>query len=59
MEGAADDLPPHASRLAPKLRALADRGVFFGTSSWKYAGWLGSIHIESRYLTRAIRLPMF
>jgi hypothetical protein len=59
MEGATHDLPPQAPLLAPKLRALADRGVYFGTSSWKYAGWLGSIHIESRYLTRAIRLPMF
>ncbi len=32
------DLPPLAARLAPKLRALADRGVYFGTSSWKYEG---------------------
>ena len=36
--------PPQAARLAPKLRALADRGVYFGTSSWKYDGWLGSIY---------------
>ncbi len=53
MENAADDLPPQASRLAPKLRTLADRGVYFGTSSWKYEGWLGSIYTESRYLTRS------
>ncbi len=52
MENAADDLPPQASRLAAKLRTLADRGVYFGTSSWKYEGWLGSIYTESRYLTR-------
>jgi len=52
MENVADDRPPQASRLAPKLRALADRGAFFGTSSWKYEGWLGSIYTESRYLTR-------
>ena len=52
MENAADDLPPRASRLAPKLPALADRGAFFGTSSWKYEGWLGSIYTASRYLTR-------
>src|SRR5262249_13819369 len=44
--------PPQASRLAPKLRALAERGVFFGTSSWKYAGWLGSVYSEDRYKTR-------
>ncbi len=52
MGNAADDLPPQASRPAPKLRALADRDVFFGTGSWKYEGWLGSIYTESRYLTR-------
>jgi uncharacterized protein YecE (DUF72 family) len=45
-------VPPQATRLAPKLRALADRRIFFGTSSWKYDGWLGSIYSEDRYLTR-------
>lgn len=44
--------PPLAARLAPQLRALADRGVCFGTSSWKYEGWLGSIYTPERYLTR-------
>jgi hypothetical protein len=39
--------------LAPKLRGLADRGIYFGTSSWKYDGWLGSIYRQERYLTRA------
>ena len=29
----AEDRPPQASRLAPKLRVLADEGVYFGTSS--------------------------
>jgi uncharacterized protein YecE (DUF72 family) len=43
---------PQAVRLAPKLRALADRGIYFGTSSWKYDGWIGSIYSDSRYLTR-------
>src|SRR5258705_9642320 len=47
-----DDRPPLAARLAPKLHALADQGVFFGTSSWKYPGWLGSIYSPERYLTR-------
>jgi uncharacterized protein YecE (DUF72 family) len=50
--GEADDLPPQAARLAPKLRTLADRGVYFGTSSWKYPGWLGSIYRPERYATR-------
>ncbi len=52
METGPADLPPQAARLAPKLRAWADRGVYFGTSSWKYDGWLGSIYREDRYLTR-------
>ena len=47
-----EDVPPQASKLAVKLRALADRGVFFGTSSWKYQGWLGSIYTPERYTTR-------
>jgi hypothetical protein len=33
-----DDRPPPAARLASRLRALADRGLYFGTSSWKYEG---------------------
>jgi len=38
-----DVLPPRAARLAPKLRALAEHGVYFGTSSWKYPGWLADL----------------
>jgi hypothetical protein len=38
MDTTANDMPPQAARLAPKLRALADQGVYFGTSSWKYEG---------------------
>ena len=47
-----DEKPPQAARLGPKLRALADQGVYFGTSSWKYEGWLGSIYSPDRYTTR-------
>jgi uncharacterized protein YecE (DUF72 family) len=47
------DAPPQAARLRPKLRALADRGVYFGTSSWKYDGWLGSVYSPARYQTRS------
>src|SRR4051794_40294584 len=47
-----DDRPPQAARLAPKLRALAQHGIYFGTSSWKYAGWLGSVYSAGRYQTR-------
>jgi uncharacterized protein YecE (DUF72 family) len=44
---------PQAARLGPKLKALADRGLFLGTSSWKYEGWLGSIYSPDRYATRS------
>ncbi|MFO0907965.1 MAG: DUF72 domain-containing protein [Isosphaeraceae bacterium] len=51
-----DDLmppaPPQAVRLAPKLKQLAAQGIYFGTSSWKYEGWIGSIYTADRYLTR-------
>jgi uncharacterized protein YecE (DUF72 family) len=52
MDPGTNELPPQAARLAPKLRALADRGVCFGTSSWKYDGWIGGIYRQERYLTR-------
>jgi uncharacterized protein YecE (DUF72 family) len=44
--------PEQAARLAPKLCALAAEGVYFGTSSWKYEGWRGSIYSPGRYVTR-------
>jgi len=47
-----DELPPQAAALAPKLRTLAAKGLFFGTSSWKYEGWLGSIYSPALYQTR-------
>src|SRR5271154_5326617 len=47
-----DDLPPQAQRLSPKLHQLVEKGIYFGTSSWKYEGWLGSIYSEQRYQTR-------
>ena len=34
------------------IKALAADGVFVGTSSWKYPGWLGQLYSEERYLTR-------
>jgi uncharacterized protein YecE (DUF72 family) len=51
-DDAPEPAPPVAARLAPKLRALAERGVRFGASSWKYDGWLGSIYGRQRYSTR-------
>lgn len=47
-----DDGPSQAARLAPLLRSLAARVIYFGTNSWKYEGWLGSIYHRDRYLTR-------
>jgi uncharacterized protein YecE (DUF72 family) len=47
-----DDRPPQAARLAPMLKTLAAQGIYFGTSSWKYEGWLGSIYTPERYTTR-------
>ena len=52
LPGFDDDRPDQATRLAPRLRALAVRGVYFGTSSWKYEGWLGSVYNPARYQTR-------
>jgi uncharacterized protein YecE (DUF72 family) len=49
-----DDEPelPAASRLRPKLKQLAEQGIYFGTSSWKYEGWLGQIYSPERYSFR-------
>jgi uncharacterized protein YecE (DUF72 family) len=35
-----------------RLRALAGQGVFIGTSSWKYPGWLDVIYERDRYIWR-------
>lgn len=50
--GEKPELAPQAARLAPRLRRLAEEGVYFGTSSWKYPGWLGTIYTPSLYETR-------
>ena len=39
-------------RMKQAAAKLAERGVYVGTSSWKYAGWRGSLYDESRYLYR-------
>jgi uncharacterized protein YecE (DUF72 family) len=39
-------------KLALQLRALTQRGVYLGTSSWKYPGWFGSIYERDRYVWR-------
>ena len=42
------DLAYYRARIA----ALAEKGIFIGTSSWKYEGWLGQIYTPSRYECR-------
>jgi len=44
--------PFNIHTLRPALSSLAERGIFLGTSSWKYPGWLGQLYDEQRYLTR-------
>jgi uncharacterized protein YecE (DUF72 family) len=35
--------------VAPMLARLAERGIFIGTSSWKYPGWCGALYSDERY----------
>lgn len=45
MSGSGFDLAFYRARLA----ALAERGIYVGTSSWTYPSWVGQIYTESRY----------
>ncbi|MCU0771045.1 MAG: DUF72 domain-containing protein [Verrucomicrobia bacterium] len=38
--------------LSGRLARLSASGVYFGTSSWKYPGWLGSLYTRDRYIWR-------
>src|SRR5580704_1437610 len=44
--------PPWIEQLRKDVNAWADKGVYFGGSSWKYEGWIGQIYSRDRYLTR-------
>jgi uncharacterized protein YecE (DUF72 family) len=48
------DPPPSFDRvaLAERLRRLARQGVWIGTSSWKYEGWLDQVYARERYSVR-------
>ena len=48
----ADDRPEQAARLRLSFGPWPQQGIYFGTSSWKYEGWLGSIYTPERYTTR-------
>lgn len=43
-------IDPYA--LKNRLQELAEANICFGTSSWKYPGWCGSVYKEERYFTR-------
>lgn len=43
---------PAAAALAQRLRRLAERRIYLGTSSWKYPGWQGQIYDPARYQVR-------
>lgn len=43
---------PEVGPLADRLGRLAERGVYLGTSSWKYPGWVGKIYHPDRYSVR-------
>ncbi len=32
-----------------RLAVLAEHGVYIGTSSWKYGGWMGQLYTAGRY----------
>lgn len=38
------------TEIAAAVAGLAEKGIFIGTSSWKYEGWLGLLYSRERYL---------
>ena len=46
-DGHAPPPAPYAAANADRLRQWAARGIFFGTSSWKYPGWKGMVYTRS------------
>jgi len=45
-------MPFDRERVKTQAAGLAARGVYLGTSSWKYAGWRGMLYDDSRYVYR-------
>src|SRR5689334_897704 len=43
---------PIREKVKTQLATLAKRGVFLGTSSWKYEGWQGQLYSPDRYLNK-------
>lgn len=44
---------PFSPKAHATLQNLGQNGLFLGTSSWKYPGWIGQLYEEQRYLTRS------
>jgi uncharacterized protein YecE (DUF72 family) len=42
-------MPFDRDEMKAKAARLADQGVFIGTSSWKYEGWLDQLYSPARY----------
>ncbi len=42
-------MPLALHHLSQQVAAAATHGVFIGTSSWKYPGWLGQLYTPQRY----------
>src|SRR6476619_6002073 len=42
-------MPFDRERIKVKAADLAAKGVFIGTSSWKYEGWFGQLFTPARY----------
>jgi uncharacterized protein YecE (DUF72 family) len=45
-------MPFHRDHVQRQALNLAARGVYLGTSSWKYQGWLGQLYDPARYQYR-------
>jgi len=45
-------VPFDRAQAGVRLAALAERGVYLGTSSWKYPGWQGVLYDRDRYVWR-------
>src|ERR1051325_9039987 len=43
---------PPVINLASRLKTLAAQGIYLGTSSWKYPGWLGQLYQSGNYQVR-------
>ncbi len=49
---ACNDMDFNRDKIKSAAATLAARGVFIGTSSWKYPGWRGQLYQEDRYVWR-------